>query len=88
MDSLKRFIGGVDVLTFEFENVDVAVADVAEEMGVPVRPGGWVLQTAQQRMVEKTFLRRAGLPVADFAAITDERRPNRGSFRHRLSRRV
>jgi 5-(carboxyamino)imidazole ribonucleotide synthase len=36
---------------------------------VPVRPGGWVLQTAQHRIAEKTFLRNAGLPVANFAPI-------------------
>ncbi|MDI9547227.1 MAG: 5-(carboxyamino)imidazole ribonucleotide synthase [Chloroflexota bacterium] len=67
--ALTQFMRGIDVLTFEFENVDAAAARIAEELDVPVRPGGWVLQTAQQRVVEKTFLRDAGLPVANFAAI-------------------
>ncbi len=68
-DALTQFMRGIDVLTFEFENVDAAAARIAEEHGVPVRPGGWVLQTAQQRIAEKTFLRNAGLPVANFAPL-------------------
>jgi len=67
--ALTQFMRDIDVLTFEFENVDAAAARIAEEHGVPVRPGGWVLQTAQQRIVEKTFLRDAGLPVANFAPL-------------------
>jgi 5-(carboxyamino)imidazole ribonucleotide synthase len=35
---------------------------------VPVRPGGWVLHTTQQRLREKQCLATAGLPVTPFAA--------------------
>ena len=69
LDALTQFVRGVDVLTFEFENVDAGVARIAEELNVPVRPGGWVLRTAQQRITEKTFLRKAGLPVPAFVSI-------------------
>ncbi len=67
--AVRNFVRGVDVVTFEFENVAAAVAQIAEEEGVPVRPGGWVLHTTQNRLREKTFLAEAGLPVAGFAAV-------------------
>ena len=36
---------------------------------MPVRPGGRVLHTTQQRLREKQFLAGAGLPVTPFAAV-------------------
>lgn len=68
-DAVRNFVEQVDVVTFEFENVPAHVASIAEEVGVPVRPGGHVLQTAQQRLTEKRFLSRIGAPVAPFAEI-------------------
>lgn len=68
-DAVREFVEQVDVVTFEFENVPAHVAAIAEEVGVPVRPGGHVLQTAQQRLIEKRFLSDIGAPVAPFAEI-------------------
>lgn len=69
LERVVSFARGVDVLTFEFENVPAetiaAVADL-----VPVRPGGHVLHTTQNRQREKSFLCEAGLPVTPFAAVT------------------
>lgn len=69
LDAVRKFVRNVDVVTFEFENVAAQVADVANQEGVPVRPGGWVLHTAQQRSRESTFLAEAGLPVTPFAHV-------------------
>lgn len=69
LDAVRDFVRRVDVVTFEFENVAASVAEVAEEEGVPVRPGGWVLHTTQQRLREKEFLARSGLPVTPFAPV-------------------
>lgn len=69
LDAVRDFVRQVDVVTFEFENVAAAVAQVAAEEGVPVRPGGHVLHTTQQRLREKSFLAGAGLPVTPFAAV-------------------
>jgi 5-(carboxyamino)imidazole ribonucleotide synthase len=68
LDAVRDFVRKVAVITFEFENVAAEVAQVAEKEGVPVRPGGWVLHTTQQRLREKQFLATAGLPVTPFAA--------------------
>lgn len=69
LDAVAAFVRGVDVVTFEFENVAAEVAAVAEAAGVPVRPGGHVLHTAQNRLREKQFLADHGIPVTPFRAI-------------------
>ncbi len=68
LETVAEFARGVDVMTFEFENVPVATAEVASRYA-PVRPAGQVLHTTQHRLREKTFLRNAGLPVTPFAAV-------------------
>ena len=67
-DAVRRFARGVDVVTFEFENVPAASAAAAAEHA-PVRPDGAVLHVTQQRLREKGFLRARGLPVPEFAAV-------------------
>lgn len=67
--AVRSFVRGVDVVTFEFENVAATVAQIAEEEGKPVRPGGHVLHTAQNRLREKTFLAENNLPVTPFRAV-------------------
>lgn len=69
LDAVRRFAAGVDVVTFEFENVAAEAAAAAAEQA-PVRPAGAVLHTTQNRLREKTFLAGAGFPVAPFAAVS------------------
>ena len=68
LDAVEAFAKNVNVVTFEFENVPFATT-VAAEKYAPVRPAGSVLHTSQQRLREKSFLRNAGLPVANFFAV-------------------
>jgi 5-(carboxyamino)imidazole ribonucleotide synthase len=65
LDAVAAFARGVSVVTFEFENVPAATAETCERFA-PVRPGGNVLHTTQNRIREKTFLRTAGIPVTPF----------------------
>ncbi len=65
---LDRFAKGVSVVTYEFENVADATAQHLQN-AVPVRPGPKALSVAQDRLVEKTFIRDLGISVAPFAAI-------------------
>lgn len=67
-DAVAEFVRGVDAVTFEFENVPVAAAEIAARR-VPVRPRGEVLHVAQNRLREKTFLAREGLPTARFESV-------------------
>ena len=71
LDRIREFARGVDVVTFEFENVSAAATAVAEEHAV-VRPNGHALYVAQHRLREKTFLTECGLPVTPFAPVASE----------------
>jgi 5-(carboxyamino)imidazole ribonucleotide synthase len=73
LDALRTFAGGVEVVTFEFENVPIEAIDAVEALA-PVRPSGVALHTAQERAREKTFLADRGVPTAPFApaATLDE----------------
>lgn len=68
LEAVRRFARGVSALTFEFENVPFTAVEAAAAV-VPVRPRPFVLQTAQHRVREKTYLQKAGLPVPAFAAV-------------------
>ena len=67
LDALRAFARGVEVVTFEFENVPVEALDAVEALA-PVRPSALALHTAQQRVREKAFLADHGIPTAPFAA--------------------
>lgn len=71
IDKVRAFATAVDVVTYEFENVPLAAAAAAEAVK-PVRPGPKALAVAQDRLEEKTFISGLGLPVAPFAAVTDD----------------
>ena len=66
---LREFCKGVNVITFEFENVPAEATSLAAEF-VPVRPDGMVLHTTQNRLREKTFLKEHDIPHADFRKVT------------------
>jgi 5-(carboxyamino)imidazole ribonucleotide synthase len=68
LEQVRNFARGVQVVTFEFENVPSATTDAAAEL-VPVRPAGRVLHITQNRLREKTFLRDNGFPVPPFRRI-------------------
>ncbi|HSN85278.1 MAG TPA: 5-(carboxyamino)imidazole ribonucleotide synthase, partial [Thermoanaerobaculia bacterium] len=68
LDAVRGFARGVDVVTFEFENVSAAATEAAAGHA-PVRPAGAVLHTTQNRLREKGFLSDAGFPVAPYAPV-------------------
>lgn len=68
LEAVASFAKGVRVVTFEFENVPAETTEIASKYA-PVRPGGHVLHTTQNRLREKSTLRDAGLPVTPFAAV-------------------
>ncbi|HQQ77536.1 MAG TPA: 5-(carboxyamino)imidazole ribonucleotide synthase [Thermoanaerobaculia bacterium] len=68
LDALRAFAKGLDVLTFEFENVPRAALDALESL-VPVRPGADALFVSQNREREKEFLGRVNVPVAPWAVV-------------------
>ena len=69
--AIEAFARGVDVITYEFENVPLEAVAAAARI-CPVRPGAKALAASQDRLVEKSFLRDLGIPVAPFTQIDDE----------------
>lgn len=68
LDAVKRFARGVQVVTFEFENIPEATANAAAQEA-PVRPSVEVLRVAQHRFREKTYLSKNGFPVTPFRLV-------------------
>ncbi|MBV8858666.1 MAG: 5-(carboxyamino)imidazole ribonucleotide synthase [Acidobacteria bacterium] len=68
LDAVREFARGVEVVTFEFENVPTETAEAAAQFA-PVRPSGSVLHTTQHRLREKTFLSSHGFPVTPFRHV-------------------
>jgi 5-(carboxyamino)imidazole ribonucleotide synthase len=71
LDAVAAFARGVSVVTFEFENVPAATTAACARF-VPVRPGGNVLHTTQNRRREKSFLKGAGIPVTPFWPVRSQ----------------
>ncbi len=70
--ALKRLADRCDVVTYEFENIDAHAVEFLEAMGKAVHPDSRVLRISQDRLLEKEFLRNAGLGVTAFMALNTE----------------
>lgn len=68
LDAVRKFAQGVDVVTFEFENVPSKTIEAAAEF-VGVHPKGEILHITQNRLREKTWLSSNGIPVTPFRHI-------------------
>jgi 5-(carboxyamino)imidazole ribonucleotide synthase len=60
----------VDVITLDTEHVPAHILAELETIA-PVRPGASVLRTIQDRLVQKEFLDRIGMPQATWAPVGD-----------------
>jgi 5-(carboxyamino)imidazole ribonucleotide synthase len=67
--ALRAFAASVDVVTYEFENVPVEAVAILDDAGAIVRPGAIALEKAQDRLVEKEFVRGLGVATAEFHAV-------------------
>ena len=68
--ALRAFAAGVDVITYEFENIPTSALDLLESLR-PIRPGRKALAISQDRILEKSFLNEIGLATAPWAEVTD-----------------
>ena len=66
--ALKKIAETCQAVTTEFENVPASTLDKLAE-SVTVRPSAISVAIAQNRVLEKNFIKNAGLPVAPFAVI-------------------
>jgi 5-(carboxyamino)imidazole ribonucleotide synthase len=68
VEALELFANDVDVITYEFENVPAAAAMILGARR-PVLPDRKVLETTQDRLAEKDFVKRLGIGTADYADV-------------------
>jgi 5-(carboxyamino)imidazole ribonucleotide synthase len=66
--ALSAFADGVDLVTYEFENVPAATAAFLSQRK-PLHPGARALAVTQDRLSEKSFVADLGLEVAPFRAV-------------------
>lgn len=70
-EALRRFAAGLDVVTYEFENVPPDAVKMIEQV-VPVRPGLRALEVSQDRVPEKSLCRSLGITTAEFRPVASE----------------
>ena len=69
VEALELFANDVDVITYEFENVPAAAALILAARR-PVLPNRKILETTQDRLAEKDFVKRLGIGTADYADVS------------------
>lgn len=68
--ALRSFAASVDVITYEFENIPAATADLLVGLR-ELHPSPTALATTQDRLVEKSFIAELGIETAAFASVPD-----------------
>jgi 5-(carboxyamino)imidazole ribonucleotide synthase len=69
VEALELFAADVDVITYEFENVPAAAAMVLAARR-PLLPNRKILETTQDRLAEKDFVKRLGIGTAEYAEVS------------------
>jgi 5-(carboxyamino)imidazole ribonucleotide synthase len=69
VEALELFANDVDIITYEFENVPAATAMVLAARR-PVLPAHKILETTQDRLIEKDFVTKLGIGTADYAGVS------------------
>jgi len=65
--ALEKFASGLELVTYEFENVPVESARYLEKF-VPVLPSPAALEVAQDRLTEKQLFQKLGIPTTEYIA--------------------
>ncbi|MGD2119275.1 MAG: 5-(carboxyamino)imidazole ribonucleotide synthase [Chromatiales bacterium] len=63
---LRELAEACDIITFELEDIDTAPLFELEQQGMRIYPSPQVLKTIQDKLLQKQFLRDAGIPSAEF----------------------
>jgi 5-(carboxyamino)imidazole ribonucleotide synthase len=68
--ALEKFASGLELVTYEFENVPAAAVRFLADR-VPVYPPPAALEVAQDRLREKRLFEDLGIPTTEFAPVTN-----------------
>jgi len=71
--ALEALASQADFITIEIEHIDADVLEKLAASGKLVNPAPKTIKLIQDKYLQKEFLHKAGVPVASFAALTDEK---------------
>ena len=71
LESLRALAEACDVVTLENEFVDANLLEALEEAGHPVAPSAATMRVVQDKFLQKTALKNAGLSVPEFIDVPD-----------------
>lgn len=71
VEAALRMADGCDVVTIETEHVAADVLDALAKAGLVTRPGAQVLRDINDRLAQRRFLQKHGLPQPAWAAVDD-----------------
>src|SRR5690625_1735539 len=71
MQGIRTLTEKCDVITYEFENVDLTAAKYIENLG-KLPQGARALEISQNREKEKSLMQEIGLPVPEFHIVHDK----------------
>lgn len=74
-NKLKEFSEKVDVVSYEFENIPVETVEYLKTLK-PVYPDSNLLEIAQDRLKEKSYLNDISIPTARYAEVISEEQLN------------
>lgn len=67
-DAIRKLAEVSDVITYEIESGDSAVLESLSD-SVEINPSPGTLRTIQDKLLQKSFLKKHGLPVPDFIGV-------------------
>src|SRR5258708_767260 len=70
-DAIRKLASISDFLTFEIELANAKLLDELAENGVQVNPSAKTLTIIKDKLLQKQFLKKNNIPVADFVEIND-----------------
>ena len=65
-----------DLITIEIENVNVEALFKLQEEGIKISPSPFIIQTVQDKGLQKEFFKRNGFPTADYTLIENKNEIN------------
>ncbi len=67
--AIRKLASQSDFLTFEIESANSAILDELTKKGVAVNPSAKTLSIIKDKLLQKQFLAKATLPIADFISV-------------------
>jgi len=69
-EAIRKLAKISDFLTFEIELANASILDELAKKGITINPSAKTLTIIKDKLEQKKFLRKAGIPVADFQEVT------------------